>query len=63
MSMLAFEADRYEPSRKELRKPRLINNPDTRFEGGNKSILDVKEIITLPISIKVTPDVLEDKWS
>jgi class 3 adenylate cyclase len=43
--------------------PVLISNPDTRFEGGNESILDeVQEIITLPRFDKSdAEDVLEDK--
>ncbi len=51
----------------ELQKasPVLINNPDTRFEDDNKSILDeVQEIITLPhFDTGDTGNTLEDKWN
>jgi class 3 adenylate cyclase len=45
------------------KSPVLISSPDTRFEGGNESILDeVQEIITLPRFDKSdAEDVLEDK--
>jgi class 3 adenylate cyclase len=44
--------------------PVLINNPETRFEGDNKSILDeVQEIITLPhFDTGDTGNTLEAKW-
>jgi hypothetical protein len=45
----------------EKASPVLINNPDTRSEGGDKSILDeVKRSLRCPISIKVTPVTLEE---